>query len=163
MTQDLDYVVVIAGSGVPEHMIGRLREHGMIVVSAPDGMSMSEDALRVGIDLGARPSEFYYHPHQAPVENAGDAFAYMMGGIRAGKTAATEDRLAALDRMYGAPRNMELRLVDDMVMIDRLAALGSPRLSPPRNLGRTSDREIVFINTPKPITKRKARRNRGRK
>lgn len=129
MTQDLDHVVVIAGSGVPEHMIGRLREHGMIVVSAPDGMSMSDNALRIGIDLGARPSEtafarhyfdadgkpvveridpaeFYVHPADRgpPYEHADDALRYMMGGIRAGKTAAIRDRMAAHAEFYDPAR-----------------------------------------------------------
>lgn len=47
MTQELKRVVILAGSGVPAHMIGLLRDSGATVITSADPEKVSPDALRL--------------------------------------------------------------------------------------------------------------------
>ena len=66
------------------------------------------------------------------------------------------DRTELLDQLYGGPS------IGDTIASLRLEGgwLAPPRAD--RKPYRTSGRQIVFIDTPKPLSKRRARRLRGR-
>lgn len=181
MVDDLKRVVIVAGAGVPMRMVELLRGQGATVVPQGAHREIAEDEVKIvlgedkglwidearditpemmatlnlgsltGLDYGLIQTGFHdEHPWSGPRNDPTSyAIACMMGGQRAGKTAAIEDRLDALD--YGVLNHAEPDYIYDRMGFRHVRPPVKPR------------REIEFIDTPKPISRRKARRMRGKK
>jgi hypothetical protein len=155
--KNLRGLVMIAGASVPAHMLARLHDAGMMVlvseVSDPTTYDVRRDLLVEPEYLPLNPtwydeaSDITREMYES-LKGYRDVNTVEFGGIRAGKT---EAMLRAIQE--------EMGLIDHAGPDYIYDGMGFRSVRPPV----APRREIQFIDTPKPMTRRKARRQRAQR